>query len=87
MENLPIEVQSRSLRGHDVTFEFMVTGQSLGYALLLPINNVNIDLLEKRSKGDYFTFKIILKDFFSNIKQIHVKYRTKVAFQNIYMEM
>ena len=44
MENLPIGVQSGSLREHDVTFEFMVTGLSLGYALLLPINNINIDL-------------------------------------------
>lgn len=64
MENPPLEIQSVSLRGKEITFELMLTGQSLGYDLLPGINHVNKDLQEKRSKSDYFTFKRILNDYF-----------------------
>lgn len=59
MEDPPAEIQSGSLRGNEITFELMFTGQSLGYDLLLAVNSVNKILQEKRHESDCFTSKRI----------------------------
>lgn len=58
-----------SLRRSEIAFEFILTGKSFGYDLLLAINNVNKDK-KREVQVTILLLKGIYNDyFFSNVKQ------------------